>query len=50
MAAAAVSLDFASVMAVGQAQGVDLALLSEALPEIEIAILAGANGEADEED
>lgn len=50
MSGAACSLDFASVMMVAEAQGADTELLADVLPEVEIAILAGANGEADEDD
>lgn len=45
------ALDFGAVMAVGQARGVDLQLLAEALPAAEAAILAtGDDGDASEED
>lgn len=50
MSGTAVGLDFGAVMAVGQARGADPELLSEALPDIEIAIIAGANGDPDGED
>jgi hypothetical protein len=48
MTGAALSIDFASVMAVGQAQGADEALLAEVLPEVEPEILAGANGDPED--
>jgi len=44
----AVSIDFASVMAVGHAQGADPALLAEVLPYVEPEIIAGANGDPDD--
>lgn len=44
----ALSLDFASVVAVGQAQGADMALLAEVLPAVEPEIIAGANGDPED--
>jgi hypothetical protein len=49
MSGAACSLDFASVMAIAEAQGADLALLAEALPDVEIAVLAGAIGDPEDD-
>ena len=48
MTGAALSIDFASVMAVGRAQGADTALLAEVLPEVEPEIISGANGDPDD--
>lgn len=41
-------LDFGAIMTMGQALGVDRALLAEVLPGVEAAILAGLRGEGDE--
>ena len=50
MSGLASGLDFGAVMAVAEMQGVDLELLAEALPEVEIAMLAGISGEQEEGD
>ena len=42
-------LDFGAVMAVAAAQGVDVELLAEILPDIEAALLAAIDGGADED-
>lgn len=49
MSGVATSLDFASVMAIGAAHGVDLELLADVLPDIETALLAGLAGDDDGE-
>lgn len=47
MSGIAVGLDYAAIMAVAAAQGADGELLSEALPEVEVAIVAALNGDAE---
>lgn len=42
-------LDFGAVMMVAGAQGADLELLAEALPDIEAALLAALAGDGEEE-
>lgn len=50
MSGAACGLDFASVMTVAAAQGADLELIADVLPEFETALLTGLAGDAVEED
>lgn len=50
MSAAATGLDFASIVAVASVQGVDLELLTDALPELETVMLAGMAGDVTEEE
>lgn len=42
-------LDFGAVLAIAQSNGTDLELLADALPEVELMILAGLSGDAEPE-
>lgn len=45
MGAAALGMDFSAVLMMGGAQGADLEMLSEALPDFESALIASLSGE-----
>lgn len=49
MTGGAYALDFGAVMTVAAAQGADLELLSEALPDLELVMLSGMAGDTEED-
>lgn len=50
MAGVAAGLDFAAILTIADAQGADVALLADALPEIESVMIAGMNGDVEQEE
>jgi len=49
MAGVPVGLDFGAVLAIAAAQGTDLDLLSDVLPDVEISIVSALNADANED-
>lgn len=49
MGGVAAGLDYGAVMTFADAQGVDLELLTDVLPEVENSIVAAMNGDSDED-